>query len=135
MKFMLLGAIAATLTIGLAGAAFASPQDAKAPAKQSSCFLESAWQGWHAPDEKTVYLRVNGHDIYRLDLSSGAPLLTWGDAHLVNIQHGSSWICTPLDLQLSVKENGGIAEDYLFIKTMTKLTPDEVAAIPKKDLP
>jgi hypothetical protein len=133
MRSMLVGGALAAALVGLAGAAFAAPSDAKHP--QNSCFLSSSWSGWRAPDDKTLYLRVNVRDIYRVDLNYGSPLLKWSDSHLVNVVRGSSYICSPLDLQLSVAENGGGARDYLFVKAITRLTPEQVAAIPKKDLP
>ena len=104
MKSMLIGAAVAVALTGLAGAASAAPSEAK----HGSCFLSSNWSGWHAPDDKTLYLRVNLHDIYRVDLSSASPMLRWPNAHLVNVMRGSSYICSPLDLQLSVADDGGI---------------------------
>ncbi len=120
-----------------AATALASPAlaaDAAKPAANDSCFFSSSWQGWHAPNDKTIYLRINVRDIYRVDLSSGSSLLTWPGARLVNVEHGSDSICSPLDLNLTVADQGG-ARDFVIAKSITKLTPAEVAAIPKKDLP
>jgi hypothetical protein len=131
MKSGILGGALAAALVSLAGAASAAPT---AP-KQDNCFLSSNWSGWHAPDDKTLYLRVNLHDIYRVDLSSGSPMLKWPDSHLVSIMRGSSYICSPLDLQLSVAQYGSGGREFLIAKSITKLTPEQVAAIPKKDLP
>jgi hypothetical protein len=131
MKSLLIGAALAAALTGLTGAASAAPSQAK----PNNCFLSSSWNGWHAPDDKTLYLRVNMHDIYRVDLNSPASMLKWPGTHLVNVMHGSSYVCSPLDLQLSVADNDGGARDFLFVKAITKLTPDEVAVIPRKDLP
>ncbi|MDB5458596.1 MAG: hypothetical protein JWO72_337 [Caulobacteraceae bacterium] len=133
MKTLLLGGALAAVLAGLAGAASAAPTEPKHA--QASCFRSADWAGWHAPDDKTLYLRVNLHDIYRVDLSYGSSMLKWPDSHLVSVMHGSDYICSPLDLQLSVAQNGGGMRDYLMAKSITKLTPDQVAAIPKKDLP
>jgi hypothetical protein len=76
---------------------------------------------------------VHVRDIYRLDLSYGSTLLTWPDSHLINVMRGTNSICYPIDLDLKVGNNGFL--EPLFIKSITKLTPEEVAAIPKKDLP
>lgn len=103
--------------------------------KTESCFLSSQWQGWRAPDDHTLYLRVNIRDIYKVELSAGSNLLTWPDVHLVNVLHGGDYICSPLDLQFKVVDNGGVAQSALIAKSITKLTPEQVAAIPKKDLP
>jgi hypothetical protein len=126
------GAAATAALLGLCGPAMAAAP-AK-PAAHDSCFFSSSWQGWHAPNDNTIYLRVNVRDIYRVDLSSGSSLLTWPDAHLINVMRGSNAICSPLDLDLRVADTGGM-RDFVIAKSITKLTPEEVALIPKKDLP
>jgi hypothetical protein len=133
-SLLLHAALAGGLLAGAVGSASAASPPTK-PAKES-CFMSTQWAGWKAPNDKTIYLRVNLHDIYRVDLSGSSPLLTWPDTHLVNIEHGTDLVCSPLDLQLSVAESGGGgAREFLIAKAITKLTPDEIAAIPKKDLP
>ena len=122
------GALALTGSLSLA----ASPAvaDAKHP-----CFFISQWQGWHATNDHTIFIRVNLKDIYRLDLSAGSQELTWpGTYHLVNVVRGSSSICTPLDFQLSLSDGHGF-QQFLIVSNVTKLTPEEIAAMPKKDLP
>ncbi len=121
---------------GLATSALAAPTDAK-PAHHDDCFMSGRWSGWHSPAPNVIYLRVNVGDIYRIDLSAGSPMLLWPDVHLVNHVRGSDYICTPLDLDLSVAESGGGGgiREPLIAKAITKLTPEQIAAIPKKDLP
>ncbi len=124
------GALAATLLSIPAGAALAAPE---APTK-TPCFFVTQWGGWKSPSPKVIYLGVNMHDVYRLDLAAESSHLQWPDARLVSEVRGSSSICTALDLQLSVSDSGGFREP-LFPAKLTKLTPDEVAAIPKKFRP
>ena len=99
----------------------------------ASCFLSRNWSGWRSPDENTIYLRENLKDIYRVDLSGGSSLLTWPDSHLVNVERGTDEICAPIDLQLTVAQDG--VREPLFVKAITKLSPEQIAAIPKKFLP
>jgi hypothetical protein len=54
--------------------------------------------------------------------------------HLVSRLRGSSSICTPQDLQLELTDNQTFREG-LIVKAISKLTPDEAAAIPPKDRP
>lgn len=129
MKAPLLLAVAA-LALGLAGAASA---DAPARKPASACFFSRDWSGWRSPDENTIYLRVNVNDIYKVDLSAGSNMLLWPDSHLVNEVRGPDTICSPLDLDLKVVEDGVV--EPLIVKAITRLTPDQVAAIPKKFLP
>jgi Family of unknown function (DUF6491) len=131
MKAPLLLAAAA---LGLAGAAHAATPAAAAPAKPvSQCFFSRDWAGWRAPDDHTLYLRVNVRDIYQVDLVGGSSSLLWPDSHLISEVRGSDSICNPIDLDLKVA-NDHVVEP-LFVKSLTKLTPEQVAAIPKKFLP
>jgi hypothetical protein len=55
--------------------------------------------------------------------------------HLINKVRGSDWICSPLDLDLQVADSHGGFREPLIVKSITRLTPEQVAAIPKRDLP
>jgi hypothetical protein len=123
--------MAAAVGLALAGAARA---DAPAAKPRSPCFFSRDWSNWRAPDKDTIYLRVNVRDIYKIDLSAGgSQLLTWPDSHLINEMRGTDSVCSPIDLDLKVASDGIVIP--LFVKAITRLTPEQVAAIPKKDLP
>jgi hypothetical protein len=128
MKALILTAAVAALAI--AGAARA---DAPAAKPNMPCFFSRDWSGWRSPDKNTIYLRVRVNEIYQIDLRYGSSLLTWPDSHLINEMRGTNSVCVPLDLDLKVA-NDHIVEP-LFIKSISKLTPEQVAAIPKKFLP
>jgi hypothetical protein len=123
-----------------ASAALAAQGDAQAqmgakavkPARQ--CFYLSDWRGWTAPDKDTLYMKVRGRDVYRVDLSWGSNQLTWPGTHLVSIVRGSDSICAPLDLDLRVSDGMGFSMP-IRAKTITKLTPEQVQEIPKKYRP
>ena len=101
---------------------------------RTPCFYITQWQGWRAPDPNTLYLGVNMRDVYRVDLSAGSPELMWSDATLISQALGSNSICTAIDLQLAVVDTGGFRQG-LIARKLTKLTPEEIAAIPKKYRP
>jgi hypothetical protein len=107
---------------------------AGAPAS-NSCFLSANWSGWKSPSPNVIYLRVNANQIYQLDLSAGSSELQDGDVHLVNRIEGSDWICSPLDMQLEVADSHGGFREPLIVKSITRLTPEQVSAIPRKYLP
>lgn len=132
MKARILIAAAATAVLGLAGTAHAATSD-KTPNATRNCFLTQDWQGWRGADANTIYLRVHAHDFYRLDLSSGSNMVTDQSNHLVSNVRGSNWICSPLDLDLKISDGHIVLP--LIVKSITKLTPEQVAAIPKKILP
>jgi hypothetical protein len=116
------------------GVANAEPAKTKAADAHTPCFFLSQWQGWKAPNDHTLYLAVNFHDVYQVDLAAGSSRLQEPDARLINRAFGSNDVCTALDLQLSVADLGGFPEP-LFPSHLTKLTPEQVAAIPKKYRP
>lgn len=121
-----LGASAASAAQGDA------PTKADKPARQ--CFYLSDWRGWTAPDKNTLYMKVRGRDVYRVDLAYGSNQLTWPGTHLVSVVRGPDSICHPLDLDLRVSDGMGFAIP-IRAKTITKLTPEQIQALPKKDRP
>jgi len=131
MKARILIAAVATAALGLAGAAHAATGDTKNTTR--NCFLSNDWQGWRGADANTLYLRVHAHDFYKVELSSGSNMVTDPTNHLINNLRVSSWICNPLDLDLKISD-GHITEP-LIVKSITKLSPEQVAMIPKKALP
>ncbi len=102
-----------------------------AQSTEAPCFLRRAWLGgWRAtPDARTIYIRASG-SIYRLELQSSYSLLKDPFASLIN-RGTSDTICRPLDFRLTVSNRVGIAQ-WPIVKQMTRLTPDEAAALPKK---
>jgi hypothetical protein len=123
----------ATIVTAVLSAVAASA--AENPKSRDNCFLSNSWQGWSAPgDGDMLYLRVGLHDIYRVDLTPGTHARKGADTFLVSRVRGSSWICTPLDLQLTLSDQTGFREP-LIARSLRKLTPAEIAAIPRKDLP
>ncbi len=133
----LIGLAIAGLGVSAASAQNAPPsaQMAVKPIKpQRQCFALSDWRGWTAPNKDTLYMKVRGKDVYRVDLAYGSNQLTWPGTHLVSIVRGSDSICHPLDLDLRVSDDMGFAVP-IRAKTITKLSPEEVQAIPKKYRP
>ncbi len=120
----LIAALAVTVTAGAAAAS--------APATHK-CFFITAWHGWSSPSPTVIYLKVNS-DIYRVDLSVGSQNLRTPSMHLISRLTDTTSICNPLDLDLAVADNQGYHEP-LIVKEITKLTPEEAAAIPPKFRP
>ena len=125
----LIPAIAA-IALGAAAAQAAPGPDAKA-----GCFSTRSWDGWSASaDGDTLYLRVDRRDVYRVDLTKGSHVRKDADRFLINQVRGSDWVCSPLDLQLTLSDHQGFREP-LIARALRKLTPQEVAALPAKERP
>ncbi|HZZ89083.1 MAG TPA: hypothetical protein VFE13_12205 [Caulobacteraceae bacterium] len=129
--------IALCAGLALAGSlGFASQASAdQAGHGAGNCFLSRDWEGWKSPDPNTIILRVGVRQYYRVDLSAGSNQLDAPAMHLVNKVRGSDWICGPLDLQLELADDHDAFREPLIVKAITRLTPEQVAQIPRKYLP
>jgi hypothetical protein len=125
IKSYCLVAIGAMVAISVAQAE-PSVQDGNA----RQCFLSRDWRGWRAADNHTMYIRVGMRDIYRLDLAGPYPGLLSGGGVLVHRTRGSGSICSALDLDLRVSRGRG-SSTHIFVKSMTKLSPEDAAALPR----
>ncbi len=132
------GLIAAGLSMAAAAAQAAAPVDPSKPPPASDhldkCFYLSDWENWTSPSDDVIYLRVRTNDVYKIALSTPSSELRWPDVHLVNRVYGVDSVCYPIDLDMSVSDGTGIHE-RLIAKAITRLTPEEIAAIPKKYRP
>ena len=142
----ILGVAAGMALLTIAGAAWADPPKESA----TPCFYITQWRGWKSPSPNVIYLGVNMHDVYRVDLSAGSRLLQTPDVHLISRTRGPDTVCSAIDLQLEVSDDiggagrfgvgiggdfGGGMREPLIASKLTKLTPDEIAAIPKQYRP
>lgn len=124
---MAIAGLAATSSTALAD----TPLSDKRP---SQCFESHDWQGWKAPNAKTMYINVQNHNVYRLDFSGSCPEMLYPGSHLITTIRGSSQICSPIDLDLKVSDMRGFATACIVSK-ITPMSQAEVAALPKKDRP
>ncbi len=130
MRKSVLALAAAVIVTGAAAQAEDQPKQ--------SCFSIRDWGNWKAdPVQKDVlYLKVRMHDVYRIQLTDPEPMLNAPSVHLVSKTRGSDMVCNPIDLDLKVSENGGgIMSVPIIVKAITKLTPEEAAALPPEAHP
>ena len=121
---------------GFAPAAAQSTPPPAPPPRQQNCFFITEMQNWKAPDDKTIFIRVNMNQFYRLDLSTACPLLTMPDSHLITRTRGPDTVCSAIDWDLSVAQPPPASmSEPCIVKKMTRLTPEEAAAIPPKFKP
>lgn len=121
--------LAGLAALSMLGLGVADAQPAAKPAQQ--CFYSHDWNGWKAtPDAKSIYIRVGISKIYRLDLSAACPTLLSPNPHLITETHGSSSICTALDIDLRVSDGGGFSTPCI-VSEITPLSAAEAAALPK----
>ena len=105
---------------------------AAASGNGKSCFYARNISSWAPQDDTTVNLRVNVRDYYQVKLLGPCTNINWTDA--IGIEHrGSDWICSGLDAVIIARGPGG--PNRCPAISVRKLTPEEVAALPKKAKP
>ena len=129
-------ALAPTLLAAALGAAalWVAAPAASAASSRDTCFARRNVESFNAPDDHTVYLRVNGNQFYRLDLMTRCLDLSFRQGIGLEDQPANAFICSPLEATVVYRSAGSIPQRCP-VKAIHKLTPAELAALPKKDQP
>jgi hypothetical protein len=131
MFAMAAGALAlSALAVSTAGATDAKP-DAKARTNQ--CFWVRSVESFAAPDSRTVNVRVGVRDVYQFDMLGPCNDVNWSDRIALVSRGGSDIICTGMDADIVTRSVTG--QQRCAIRSMRKLTPDEIAALGKRAQP
>ena len=111
-----------------AGASQALAQD---PAPGRQCFRVSQMDGHTVGDPSTLYVGVRNREVFRIDMH-GACLAgaNMGDPLVIETVGGTDLVCKPIDLDLKVA--GTIGLSPCIVKSITKLTPPQIASLPPK---
>jgi hypothetical protein len=128
-------AAVAALSLVLAAAA-ATPlaqAEPQKPAEHRACFYADNIENYAVANDRLVYLRVGVADVYRLDLMTECHELTFRQNVLFTHTGASSLICSPIDLTIRFRQ--AAARRVCPVSEMRKLTPAEIAALPKGDRP
>jgi hypothetical protein len=119
------------MLIAAAVAALASSAQAQ-PKPRQECFAVNQLGQTAAPDDSTLNARV-GKDVWQIKMASPCHNLSFNSSgYLLNLHSGVTNICGPVDLDITVR---GIGGEKCFPQTVRKLSPAEVAALPKKAVP
>lgn len=123
--------IMSSLALLLAGGAYAA-----GPAGGRQCFRSHDYQGFRPVDDHTFIIRTGVDDHYRIETEGSCPELTYPQATLLTVVRGSDLICGPLDWDLRVGQTGPAAFFApCIVRSQTKLSKEEVAALPKSQKP
>ena len=126
-------ALGVAAIVGAAG--LGAPPAAKAQpggGAERSCFYTSSIDNYSAMDDRTLLIKV-GRNIYRADLMSDCPGLTFRHTLVVKTATGSGSVCGALDLDVGFNDHG--IHQKCVVSDLRRLSPAEVSAIPKKFLP
>jgi hypothetical protein len=123
-----------TLALGAVGAALGvtMPTAEAQPATQSlpSCIRANQIQNTRMVHSRVLYIRTSARTFYRMDFSSDCDSDSNGPL-IIHPVDNSGEMCSAISVNISLRETG----QRCMPTTLTKLSDDEVAAIPKKDLP
>ncbi len=130
---LLLGAAAFAPAASEPVAGAPNGSEAAAPVRpRNICFFNRQVSNFTASDEKTLYLKA-GREVYRLDMFGRCmDMDTALDVGLDS--RPTSSICGPQDVTVVVN-SGNLGPQRCAVKALTRLTPAEVAALPKGDRP
>jgi hypothetical protein len=126
-------ALLALLALSASSVAIAAPPADK-PHASRSCFFHDELNGFSAPDQHTLYVRVSVNDVYRLETFGPCLDMDWAMRLALIDRGGGGWICVG-DLADVVVPDPGIGRQRCPVRIVAKLTPDEVKALPKKSRP
>lgn len=95
------------------------------------CFRSADIRNHTIADKETLLLSVNGKETYRVTMS-GACLAgaMSSDPIVTRNPPGSPIICKPIDMDISIANNGFTS--HCIVESIVKMSPEEVAALPKK---
>jgi hypothetical protein len=110
--------------------ALAGPSLAQGSGRHDNqCLLATNVVNFSAPDDHTVYLRAGVNEIWKLTLMNSCLELPWRLNIGLKATGTSPWICQPVEATI-INHGAGIPHRCPVI-SMHRLTPDEVAALPK----
>jgi Family of unknown function (DUF6491) len=113
----------------------AMPAAAKSPQpqpQQNQCFWTRMIDGFAAPDDHTLNVRVGVRDVYQFQMLGPCPDIDWNQ-RLALVSRGGSNICSGMDAE--VITHTPIGPQRCAVRSMRKLTPEEVAALPRRAKP
>ena len=116
MKLLVLAALAASLA---AGSAAAQQHGGK-------CFWTRDLRNHTVGDAHTLYFDVNGRSVYKVVTSNDCLAGATSSDPLVMLDRASTGqICNKMDLDI------GVRDARCIVSSIAKLTPEEIAALPK----
>jgi hypothetical protein len=126
-----IAAAGAALIVSLPSGA---PSRAEAAGPAGSCFYMSQLESTRAADARTLYARVGGNRYYRLVMKSDCEGMR-GNSETIVLKPFSSTgsICGPADVDVYLTSHG--TAQHCAVDSITRMSPDEVASLPKRDTP
>ncbi|MBX7248752.1 MAG: hypothetical protein K1X35_06805 [Caulobacteraceae bacterium] len=121
----------ATAAIGLTAALSVQPPAATAETERD-CFNVNSVSGFQADDDDVIYVRVGASRTYQLEVLGSCPNVDWTQ-HLGLETRGSSFVCTGMDVDLIVPQDGMGPPLRCAVKAVRRLTDAERDALKQRN--
>lgn len=132
-NFLVVLSVAALAGAAGLGNTTVSAADVAAPKPARSCFFADQINGWREAGDKAVLVNVGANKVYRLDLFAPCHDLDTNFTIGVETRGGGNSICDGLDA--TIIAHSAIGPMRCPVTKVTLLTPEQVAALSKKDRP
>jgi hypothetical protein len=110
-------------------AALAAPPREVGPPDTAQCFAADRILDHKIADARTLYVETDRRVVFRVTMANACMQSATSDAPLGVLQFGRSRVCKAKDFDVSVRGRRCAAQ------SITRLTPEEVAALPTKVRP
>ena len=132
MKLKIALTVTAMSLLTLGAATAGAPETPKPAKARSQCFWTHEVNNFASSDDRIVNLRVGVNDYYQLEMLGRCQDVDWTQSIGI-VSRGSSSICTGLDAEIIAPTS--IGPQRCAVKTVRKLTPEEVKALPRRARP
>jgi hypothetical protein len=93
------------------------------------CFWTRNADSFAALDEHTLYVRVGVRQVWQFEMFGPCPDIDWNQ-RLVLVSRAGGTICTGMDAEV-ITHATGIGRQRCVVRSVKKLTPEEIAALPR----
>ena len=125
MKSLIIGAVSAAALVG----AFGLETTATAAPGASSCFYTQQLTTFRPDGLRTIYASAGRQATYRIDLATECNALADTGAQL-EVSPVNGAVCSPRGMDVAVVSNASRAS--CVVQAITRLTPEEAAALPSR---
>jgi len=124
--------LAFTAAVALCAGALVPP--AAQAQKGQDCFFHRDTDSFTPVDDHTINLRVGENRYYQLELLN--PCLDLDFSQSIGLRsRGSSWICTGQTNAAEIITRSAAGPQRCQVSSVRRLTPADIAAMPRKDRP
>ncbi|HEY2750283.1 DUF6491 family protein [Phenylobacterium sp.] len=122
--------VAALLALSATGAAAADAAKSRPAGRQ--CFWTRNADSFAAADNRTLYVRVGVRQVFEFEMFGPCQDIDWNQRIALVSTPGSN-ICTGMDA--TVISHSPIGPQRCAVRAVRKLTPEEIAALPRRARP